>query len=487
MAKFKKSDTEVAAKISYSTVRAKATVTHQKSGAAIVNDEVIPGKGGNFQFKSTHFQKFVDGSVVECVFRANFTSGDMQLISVNAIDPDARYQIFLQDIAESELATSDIFVAAVDYLASALGYTDDVIERLHKELADWEVKANGRSSPDESLPIVAITPPLEYDQAHQIIVGLNNAVPEMLTAQHRAKRDGFLSTVTIGKAADRKSGNSKSRMLPEWIAGNTHWLSNREQKYFGAAANVMDRGGHINILLKGPSGYGKTTKLMAVAQELGLEVAMMDCSKILDTESWFGYQEAIEGSTVFVETEFTEKVRRGGCLVILDEMNRIEPQISNSLFPLLDTRRQTTVHGHDITVGPSVIFGFTVNLGIKYAGTYVIDAALLNRGTLAMKVGPAPQRVEFQMLRNFIPDAAWLSDMDINTILAVVTDMRKVVDRNNIDVDVSTRSSLKLAELMAAGLSIEDAVQGAIIEFAQDEDQKPLQDSLQIVIKGSRP
>lgn len=485
MAKVKKSDLEVSSKLSYSTVRAKATITHQKSGTAQV-EELIPGKG-SFQFKSTHFQKFVDGAIVECVFRVNVTSGDQQLVSVNAIDPDARYQVFLQDIAESELATFDIFDKAVDYLATTLGYSEDVISRLHQELADWETKANSRSSPDESLPIVAVTPPLEYDQAHLIMISLNNVAPEMLIVQHRAKRDGFLAAVTIGKAADRKTGNSKSRILPEWIAGATHWLSNREQKYFGAAANVMDRGGHINILLKGPSGYGKTTKLMAVAAELGLDIVMMDCSKILDTESWFGYQEAIDGSTVFVETEFTEKVRRGNVVVILDELNRIEPQIGNSLFPLLDSRRQTMVHGHDITVGPSVIFGFTVNLGIKYAGTYVMDAALLNRGTLAVKVGPAPQRVEYQMLRNFIPDTEWLGDMDINTILAVVTDMRKVVDRNNIDVDVSTRSSMKLAELMAAGLSIEDAVQGAIIEFAQDEDQKPLQDSLQIVIKGTRP
>lgn len=453
--------------IVFETKRIKAIVTSQRSGIARLLGELTLGSG-SVEVKSTHFNKFADESEVECVFRVR-TDGSNQLVSANLLDKDARYQVFVTDLVPDQAnVLADILVKEFSYTPDEIIKTMELIGKIEDETSEG---------------IAPITPALTYDEVRSWETYFSQALPGSSITYHKASKGarahGNSSTVSIVAAVPAR----RLPDVPEWIDG--HWLSADERVLFGMAANIVNHGDHLNLLLKGPSGYGKTSKLEALGKHLGLPVVIMDCSTVLDTESWFGYQEARDGSTIFIPTSFTEAIERGNAVVILDEVNRVEPILGNSLFPVLDHRRRTNIHGRDIAVGPGVIFGMTINFGIKYAGTHVMDAALTNRIDMGIEVGAMPQKVEAKAITTLFKDLAVEA---VDQILALVTELRKVVEKNMMESDVSTRTSMKLALAMTNGMTLQEAAKFVVVLLAPAEERKILQDAINLTTKGgSRP
>lgn len=240
--------------------------------------------------------------------------------------------------------------------------------------------------------------------------------------------------------------------------------------------NIVEAGGHINLLARGASGYGKTSLYEALGQHLGYKVVMINCAAIMDAEQWFGYQEARDGETVFLPSEFSKAVTEGKCVIVLDEANRIEPWLANSLLPMLDHRRRTVVHGQEIVAGPSIVFAHTVNEGVRFAGTHVMDAAYLNRIDAIVEVGQLPINEEVSQLvkRTGIEQKIASQIVNINRTL------RNTVERNAIDIDVSTRSSLKIANLVKHGMSVNKAFEYVVINAAAQEDRKAIVDVVNV-------
>jgi MoxR-like ATPase len=447
----------------YKMLRGK--VTNAGRGVAIMVDDITPKSGR--QLTSSKLTTFEHDADIEAKFRVN--GDDFSLVSVSRLDLSVDYQIFVQDVDPSQS-----FVLLNNVLAHHFGWEQDVCDQVHKAIAENE----GNITP--------ISPALHYDDAHHIAnqirehlerQGDDTALVSVLRAVRGAKRNGTAADplgVSVRKA-------NIIVMAPETVAG--HWLSKDEREIFGAIRNRLVRGGHVNVRLSGESGYGKTSKVEALAHYLDLPIEIIDCSTVLDTESWFGYQEARDGSTVFLHTRFTELIRNGNCVILLDEANRVEPQLSNSLFPVLDHRRRTVVHNEEIVVGPSVVIAMTVNTGIKYAGINVQDQALLNRTHGAIEVGPLPQKIERDLLRFHYPD---IEENQILEIVAAATELRKTVATHRLDVDVSTRTTLKVAEWIYDGATPDQAWRWSLLNIADEQARKPLNDALNLT-RGRRP
>lgn len=243
------------------------------------------------------------------------------------------------------------------------------------------------------------------------------------------------------------------------------WIENADYAMFQSMI-ALSEFETANILLIGPSGCGKTSIPEAIAKEKGMGYLRMNCAAVRDPEEWFGYREAVKGSTEFVATEFTNKVREGNCIIVLDELNRIEPWLHNSLLPLLDHDGATTIHNERIVKGKNVIFVATINRGARFTGTFMLDAAVLNRFGATMYANYLSKALEVKLLTN-------RTSIDGDTarkIVEVVTALRDFANRNELDVDVSTRSSLKIASLMSAGkLTLEHVVRYVILNLIDDQ------------------
>lgn len=429
------------------SVTVTGVVTNAKQGL-IKFDEALDGSE---TFRSATVNRFPDGTRLEMVFRLG-AKNQRQMVRAIEIKPTDRFHVAIIDLGDEATAKLDEFAT---WLSTFLGFAGDEADQLLSEL-------NGLSTADHNPVDLAVG--LSYDDArnlkHELSEGSNgSAIFELIKHTKDdmpAETGGFTSSVVESL---------------EWV--EEHWIQPSIRPLFLVAANAMKQGGHLNYLLTGPSGYGKTSLFDALARWLGYDMVYVNCATTMDAESWFGFHEARGGDTVFIPTPFTEAVRRGRVVILLDETNRVEPWLSNSLFPLLDHRRATFVHGEEIICGPGVIFGGSVNVGAKYAGTHAMDEAFKRRWDIEEEVIAPPREIEERIITKRYPG---VSAPDARKIVGVMDELRKVVQKDGLEADVSPRTGLKMASLLSLGLTIRQAARYTIINPAQPEDRKPLLD-----------
>jgi MoxR-like ATPase len=232
-------------------------------------------------------------------------------------------------------------------------------------------------------------------------------------------------------------------------------------------------------LMIGPSGYGKTTIPMKFAEKTGRKFVRVNCSAVRDPEEWLGFREARSGDTIFEPTEFAQALMGGNSVIVLDEVNRIEPWLHNTLFPLLDFSHKTVVHNKEFVVGPNTIVMMTMNRGLEYVGTFELDQAFINRSDVVMMVGAPPATEEVQIL----VQRTSIEKSIASRIVNLLASLRSTVKEREIIVDCSTRAALKIANLVKAGASLREAFHDTIeIASINSEDMKKIADIMNSAI-----
>lgn len=235
---------------------------------------------------------------------------------------------------------------------------------------------------------------------------------------------------------------------------------------------VFQKGENLNILTHGASGYGKTSFFEGLAAHANVPVLILDCATMLDTTQWFGRMTAVKGTVKFTLSEFSEFIENGNCVVVFDELNRVFPEILNSLFPLFDYRGQTRIEGNVIKRNKSVLFGATENVGYEYVGTQPLDKAMRGRFHGTFEVGIIPERAEGHIL-------SWigLEDRDIDKLVKIFSKLRA---NPKISSNVSTRTAIYTGQWLNAGLPLRAAFDLAILNDADNEDRKVIIDILNL-------
>lgn len=135
-----------------------------------------------------------------------------------------------------------------------------------------------------------------------------------------------------------------------------------------------------NILLKGPTGSGKTKLAETLSAAVNTPMHQVNCSVDLDAESLLGFKtiktnEQGQQEIVFIDGPVIKAMREGHILYI-DEINMAKPETLPILNGVLDYRRQLTnpFTGEVIKAAP----GFNVIAAINegYVGTLPMNEAL---------------------------------------------------------------------------------------------------------------
>lgn len=127
------------------------------------------------------------------------------------------------------------------------------------------------------------------------------------------------------------------------------------------------RGKTWSCLYYGPSGTGKTTKILAVAGALGLPSMKLVGSRSIDESTLFGKYVLRNGETVFEYGPLALMMKYGG-MFIFDEINMVDSDVIASLNDVLDgTKQKILDNGEIIHAHPHFRFAESMNIG--YAGT----------------------------------------------------------------------------------------------------------------------
>jgi nitric oxide reductase NorQ protein len=171
----------------------------------------------------------------------------------------------------------------------------------------------------------------------------------------------------------------------------------------------------------------------------------------------------LQGSTTkFVEGKFPKAVKTPNALIHLEELNRPEsPKALNDLFPLLDDGR-ALVHEYlgEIKVAPGVVFVATLNEGFEYTGIDPLDAALEDRFFI-VTLDYLPPQFESTLL---LTRTGLMGEKAAKLIQFV----NKLRYDGQEPIHISTRRVIMMAELIIAGLDMQEAI---VSNVAIDKDK----------------
>ncbi|MEZ2044485.1 MoxR family ATPase, partial [Staphylococcus aureus] len=236
-----------------------------------------------------------------------------------------------------------------------------------------------------------------------------------------------------------------------------------------------------NILLKGPTGSGKTKLAETLSAAVNTPMHQVNCSVDLDAESLLGFKtiktnEQGQQEIVFIDGPVIKAMREGHILYI-DEINMAKPETLPILNGVLDYRRQLTnpFTGEVIKAAP----GFNVIAAINegYVGTLPMNEALKNRFVVIQV-----DYIDGDILKDVIKQQSQLQDdVIIEQIIKFNEDLRTMSKQGQISEEAaSIRALIDLSDLITV-MPIERAIKRTIIDKLEDErEQQAIKNAIEL-------
>ena len=121
----------------------------------------------------------------------------------------------------------------------------------------------------------------------------------------------------------------------------------------------------LALVLKGPTGCGKTRFVEAMAHDLGRPLITVACHDDLTTADLVGRYLLRGDETVWVDGPLTRAVREGA-ICYLDEVVEARQDTTVVLHPLADHRRQLPIERLGVTLDAAPGFGLVVSYNPGY-------------------------------------------------------------------------------------------------------------------------
>ncbi|WP_406686960.1 AAA family ATPase [Rossellomorea vietnamensis] len=226
-----------------------------------------------------------------------------------------------------------------------------------------------------------------------------------------------------------------------------------------------------NLLLKGPTGSGKTKLSDTLSSIFSQPMHSINCSVDLDAEALLGYKTISErdgkNTIDFIEGPVIQAMKNGHLLYI-DEINMAKPETLPILNGVLDYRRSITnpFTGEVVKAAPS--FGVVAAINEGYVGTVPLNEALKNR----FVVIDVPY-IEGETLKSVIESQSKLADDKlISQFVNLSSDLLIQVKNGQISEEAASIRALLDACDLALYLPAKRAIQRGIVDKLEDEREK---------------
>ena len=234
--------------------------------------------------------------------------------------------------------------------------------------------------------------------------------------------------------------------------------SGHEKEIFKAAWNSG-----LPVLLKGPTGCGKTRFVQTMAEELGRPLITLACHEDLTAGDLVGRYLLQGGETKWVDGPLTRAVREGS-ICYLDEVVEARADTTVVIHPLADHRRELNIE----RLGEHLLAPKEFMLVVSYNPGYQSVLKDLKPSTRQRMVAielhyPKPE-IEIQILKN---------ETDINgetaERLVRIGQAIRQLDHEGLPEVASTRTLISTALLIKAGIPLQQAAEASIAGALSDD------------------
>ncbi|MEZ4288015.1 MAG: CbbQ/NirQ/NorQ/GpvN family protein [Polyangiales bacterium] len=219
----------------------------------------------------------------------------------------------------------------------------------------------------------------------------------------------------------------------------------------------------LPLMLKGPTGCGKTRFIEAMAHRLGRELITVACNDDTSATDLLGRFLVKGGDTVWQDGPVTRAVRRGAILY-LDEIAEAREDVVVVLHPLTDHRRELHVDRINETLSAPNEFMVVVSFNPGYRRGFRELKASTRQRFLGIDFGYPNEAVELEIVVN----ESGVEGATAKKLVTLATKIR-ALDELNLTETVSTRLLVQTATLIAEGMAPRRACQVGLVAPLTDD------------------
>ena len=224
-----------------------------------------------------------------------------------------------------------------------------------------------------------------------------------------------------------------------------------EEQVFKAAFNQ-----DLSILLKGPTGCGKTRFVQAMAHDLQRPLITVACHDDLTTADLVGRFLLVGGETQWVDGPLTRAVR-DGCICYLDEIVEARQDTTVVLHPLTDHRRQLPIERLGITLDAAPGFCLVVSYNPGYQSVLKDLKDSTRQRLVAIEIDFPPADVEEKVVAH----EAGVDPQMASQLVRLGQAIRRLENAGLREV-ASTRVLIAAGRLVREGLPVPVAAKAAV-------------------------
>jgi nitric oxide reductase NorQ protein len=212
----------------------------------------------------------------------------------------------------------------------------------------------------------------------------------------------------------------------------------------------------LSLVLKGPTGCGKTRFVEAMAHDVGRPLITVACHDDLTTADLVGRYLLKGDETVWVDGPLTHAVREGA-ICYLDEVVEARQDTTVVLHPLADYRRQLPIERLGVTLDAAEGFGLVVSYNPGYQSVLKDLKDSTRQRMVAIEFGfPAPEVEEGIVAHESGADPATAAEL-VRFGQAI-----RRLETGGLREVASTRVLIAAGRLIVEGLTMSEAARAAI-------------------------
>jgi nitric oxide reductase NorQ protein len=220
----------------------------------------------------------------------------------------------------------------------------------------------------------------------------------------------------------------------------------------------------LPLLLKGPTGCGKTRFVAHMAARLGRPLFTVACHDDLTAADLTGRYLLKGGETVWNDGPLTRAVREGG-ICYLDEVVEARKDVTVVLHPLTDDRRLLPLErtGELLEAPPEFMLVVSYNPGYQHVLKSLKPSTRQRFVAVSFDFPPPDAEIEIVAHESGLAQALCAGLVNLARRL-------RALKGQDLEEGVSTRLLVYCATLVADGMPIAEAAQATLVEPLSDDD-----------------